>query len=393
MATKLHPDCLLKTLFEDRDKTHPCIIYMGVGTHYNNFKGWNYSNNQQFPAFLHDWKLNNSTIPVKIILFDQATTGIPYIITNKDSFFADSFVEDKRYSNVYNSEFGIQVYSFALNVNWINNDLNMEGNYDITELICSIVKYVSESNHLFFFHEFTGRNPEMLEYEIQKMIDYDESRVCIDISRGRDLSCCVDFSEPENYPLIKLEDKYISWVNPKSISLKKQRQLTEKFADKSITKLECPYYNSDMFDYYFFRHIVNNNRCIYNICKQIIYVMRTLYNKDLEFSNWEATSILKLNILSVKIPDIKVYLNKLYAGVYQIQDIIKSGMDKDTIFPYKLSLLEDLKSIIEICLSNIKYLREDEFTELFIMFDTLDDKGNLMNIFNDFCLARNIIFL
>jgi hypothetical protein len=392
MATKLHPECLFRTLFENTDKTRPCIIYMGVGAHCNDFKGWNYSTNQQLPAFLHDWKLNNPTIPVKIILFDQATTGDPYIIANKDSFFADSFIRDKRYNNVYNSEFDIQVYSFDMNVNWINDNFNMEGNYDITELICSIVKSVSESNHLFFFHEFTGRNPEILEYGIQKLINYDERRVCIDISRGRNLSCCVDFSEPENYPLIKLDGQYISWINPKLISLKKQRELTEKFENKSISVVECPYYNSDMFDYYLFKHIVNNNRYIYNICKQIIYVMRTLYNKDSEFSNWEATSIMKLNILSIKIPNIQIHLNKLYAGVYQIKDIIKDGMDKDTVYPYKLSLLEDLKAIIEICLSNIKYWEDDEFSELFIILDTLDDKCKLMDVFNDFCLEHNVSF-
>ncbi len=402
----LHPDRLIQTLFEDVNKTKPCIIYMGIGTHCYDTKGWDYKTNQQLPAFLHDWKLNNSDIPIKIILFDQSTTGDPDIITNSSLFFADSFIRDKRYYNVYSSPFGIQVYNFALNVNWINNNYDLEGTYDITQLVSSIVKSVStEYNHLFFFHEFTGRNPEILEYEIKNLIDCnenkvcDENKVCIDISRGRDLSCTVDFSEPENYPLIKLDGGHISWVNPKLIPLKKQQELTEKFLNKPIVVIECPYNNFNMFDYYLFKQIVNNNRYIYNICRKIIYVIRTLYDKDSEFSSWDATAIMKLNILSVKIPDIKVHLNKLYAGVYQIKDIIKDGMDKNTVFVYKLSLLEDLKTIIEICLSNIKCWTKNEFreinevSELFIMFDTLDDKCKLMNIFNDFCLTHNITFL
>lgn len=392
MTTKLHPDYLIQTLFEDTDKTKPCIIYMGVGTHCNDQDTWNYNTNQQLPAFLHDWKINNPTIPVKIILFDQATITDPYIITDTSLFFTDSFVKDTRYCNVYKSEFGIQVYSFALNVNWFNDNFNLKENYDITELIISIIKSVSESNHLFFFHEFTGRNPEFLEYEIKKLIDFNEHKVCIDISRGKDLSCCVDFSEPENYPLIKLNQESISWINAKFISLEKQEELIKKFTNKTIAILECPYYNSDMFDYYLFKHIVHNNRYIFNICKQIIHVIRTLYNKDSEFSTWQATSIMKLNILTIKIPNVKIYLNKLFSTVQQIEDVSKIGVDRDTLFPYKLDLLEDLKTIIEISLSNIKYLKEDELSVLFIMLDTLDDKYKLMSIFNDFCSAHNITY-
>jgi hypothetical protein len=389
--TKLHPDCLLSTLYEDIDKTQPCIIYMGVGTHCNDFKGWNCSNNQQLPAFLHDWKLNNPTIPVKIILFDQATTGIPYIIANKSSFFADSFVRDMRYNNVYNSEYGLQVYSFAMNVDWINNKLDTKDNYDITELIISIVESVSKSNHLFFFHDFTGRNPTILEYGIKLLTDFDESRVCIDISRGRDLSYSIDFSEPENYPLIKLDGQYISWINPKWISLKKQQQLIEKFEDKSITVLESPYCNADMFDYYLFKHIVNNNRYIFNICKQVICIMESLYNKDSKFSDF-GTNIMKLNILNVKIPYIQIFLSKAFIRVNQIQDKISSGICKNTVHLYKLSLLEDLKTIVGTCLSSIKTFSSFELSELFSAFDTLSDKSKLMNIFNDYCLTHNLLF-
>jgi hypothetical protein len=394
MAEQLHPDELIKILFENTKKTNPCIIYMGIGTHCNDYAGWNQSTNQQFPAFLHDWKINNPDISIKIILFDQATKSDPYIITDSSSFFADSFVKNERYSNVYKSDFGIEVYSFPINVNWFNDEFNIDGYYDITKLLVSIVSSVSESesNNLFFFHEFSGRNPEKLEHEIKKIINFDENKICIDISRGRDLSCCVNFSEPENYPLINLNAGSISWINPKFIELGKRQELIERFAGREITTIDCPYYSSDMFDYYLFKHITNNSLYIYDICKEIIYVIRSLYNKDSDFSKWEVSSITKLNMLNIRIPKIEVIIDKLFAQILQINDIIDQGGDKDTIYPYKLSLLEDLKTIIEICLTNIKPIPDEEISELFIMFDTIENKCNLISIFNDLCSRNNILF-
>jgi hypothetical protein len=392
MTTLLHPSNLIQTIFEGKDKTQPCVIYMGIGTHYYNLSGWIHEINQQFPVFLHDWKINNPDIPIKIILFDQCTKSVPYIITDPSSFFAGSFVKNERYSNVYTSEFGIEVYSFPMNVNWFNDCFNTDGYYDITGLIIDIVKFVSDANYLFFFHEFTGRNPENLEYEIKKLINFDENKVCIDITRGRDLSCRVDFSEPENYPLIDLNNKNISWINPKFIKLDKRQELIDKFTNKEITTIECPYYSKNIFDYYLFKHIINNNQYIYNICKKIIYVMRSLYNKDSEFSKWAEISIGKLNILNIKIPNIEIIISKLFAGIIQIKDVVEHGLAKEIIYPYKIAVLEDLKSLIEICLSNIKPLPEDELSVLFIMFDTSDDKCNLITIFNDFCSTHNICF-
>jgi hypothetical protein len=337
-------------------------------------------------------KINYPDIPIKIILFDQAEKSDPYIITDPSSFFAGSFLTNERYSNVYKSEFGIEVYSFPMNVNWFNDSFNKEGYYDITGLIIDIVKNVSDTNYLFFFHEFTGRNPENLEHEIKKLIIFDENKVCIDITRGRDLSCCVNFSEPENYPLIDLNNKNISWINTKFIKLDKRQELIDKFTNKEITTIECPYYSKNMFDYYLFKHITNNNQYIYNICKKIIYIMRTLYNKDSEFSKWAEISIGKLNILNIKIPNIEIIISKLFAGIIQIKDVVEQGLDKDAIYPYKIAILEDLKSIIEICLGNIKPLPEEELSVLFIMFDTVDDKCNLISIFNDFCSIHNMHF-
>lgn len=391
MSELLSPDKLLSLLFEDIDKTNPCIIYMGVGTHCN-VPLWNYELNQQMPIFLHDWKINNSDIPIKIILFDGFTKDDPYIVNDTNAYYSESFFKDPKYSNVYKSEFGIQVYNFPLNVKWINDKYNMAGEYDITELVANIVKRVSDSNHIFFFHEFTGRNPENLEYVIKQMTNYDENKVCIDISRGRDLSCCVNFSEPENYPLISQRGKLISWLNPKLIPFEKRKLLIDKFIKKDITITECPYNNLDMFDFYLYKQIMNMNQYIYNTCSKMIYLLRLLYNKDAEFTKMEENYILNLDVLTLKIDKFSVIYNGITAQMLQLKEIIETTDDKNIIYAYKIALLEKLNGFFEICLGNIKIISKEQFDELFIEFDALENKNKLINIFRNFCLRYEIVF-
>lgn len=390
MSELLSPDKLLLLLFEDIDKTNPCIIYAGVGTHCN-VPLWNYELNQQMPIFLHDWKINNSDIPIKIILFDGFAKDDPYIVNDPNAYYSESFIKDPKYSNVYKSEFGIQIYNFPLNVKWINDKYNMAGEYDITDLVANIVKRVSDSNHIFFFHEFTGRNPESLEYQIKQMTNYDENKVCIDISRGRDLSCCVNFSEPENYPLITQSGKLISWLNPKLVPFEKRQLLINKFTKKDITITGCPYNNSDMFDFYLYKQIMNINQYIYNTCGKMIYLLRVLYNKDAEFTKMEENYILNLDILTLKIDKFLVIYNGIIAQMLQLKEIIEKTDDKNIIYAYKIALLEKLYSFFEICLGNIKVISKEGFDELFIEFEALENKNKLINIFRNFCLRYDIL--
>ena len=390
MSELLSPDKLLLLLFEDIDKTNPCIIYVGVGTHCN-VPLWNYELNQQMPIFLHDWKINNSDIPIKIILFDGFAKDDPYIVNDPNAYYSESFIKDPKYSNVYKSEFGIQVYNFPLNVKWINDKYNMAGEYDITDLVANIVKRLSDSNHIFFFHEFTGRNPESLEYQIKQMTNYDENKVCIDISRGRDLSCCVNFSEPENYPLITQSGKLISWLNPKLVPFEKRQLLINKFIKKDITITGCPYNNSDMFDFYLYKQIMNINQYIYNTCSKMIYLLRVLYNKDAEFTKMEENYILNLDVLTLKIDKFLVIYNGIIAQMLQLKEIIEKTDDKNIIYAYKIALLEKLYSFFEICLGNIKVISKEGFDELFIEFEALENKNKLINIFRNFCLRYDIL--
>jgi len=390
MTKLLNPEELFSLLFKDCDKTRPCIIYMGVGTHCN-APPWDSEFNQQMPIFLHDWKINNSDVPVKIILFDGLTKSVPYIVTDTSAYYSDSFIADSKYCNVYKSEFGIEVYSFALNVKWLNDKFNINGEYDITNLVANIVKKVSELNYLFFFHEFTGRNPESLECQIKGMVDYDEKKVCIDISRGRDLSCCVNFAEPENYPLISLDGGVMSWINPKLISFDKRKFLIDKFKSKPMTLTECPYNNSNMFDFYLYKQIINMNTLIYNACRKIIYELRVLYSKDVKFTKMEEDDVINLEVLKLKIEKFAIVYNDIIARMLQLKEITEITEDKNIIYPHKIALLQGLNNVIEICLAYIKMINKEDFDELFLQFDMLDDKCKLISVFGNFCVKHKIL--
>ena len=381
----LEPEKLKTLLFSDIETDSPCIIYMGIGTHYMNHIDWEYKLNQQLPAFLHDFKINYPSIPIKIILFDKETT-IPYIITDKKLFFSESFTQDDIFNNVYKSDFGIQVYTFLLFVNWINNDYDMDGTYDITSLLLHIIKKVNESNYLFFFHEYTGRNPQVLEYEIKKIINYNDSKICIDISRGRDLSCCVNFLEPENYPLIEFKDKMLTWINPKNIPYEQNLEFYTKFIDKEI-KISCPYNSEFMFEFFLFKQLMNKNKLIYTFLKNLVYLFRNLYNRESEFTFYEEKTIKKLSLLTFKVYNFQEFYIEILENVAKIKD-----SNQETHFYFKIKILENLKNILKIIFKSLKTtIKNDDFETLFLMFDTLEDKYKLINIFNDFCYEHNIL--
>jgi hypothetical protein len=385
----LDPHSLFDVLFENYVFTQPCIVYMGIGTHCNS-PPWDFKSNQQFPIFLHDWKINNSDIPIKIILFDEMTVGDPYIVTDTSAFYSDTFIRDERYSNVYRSYLGIEVYSFAMNVKWRNDKFNMDGKFDMTDLVIDIVSKVSKSNCLFFFHEFTGRNPSNLESFVKESVDYDETKICIDISRGRDLSCFVDFSEPENFPLINLSSDKISWLNSKMISSHERELLLGKFKNKTLTLSDSPYNNIELFEFCLYRQIKNTEEIICKICRQIIYQLRMLFNKDLEFTKKDESDIIDLSILKSKVDGFTPLYNRIFDNVSTIKLAMNATSNRDIIYSYKMVLIQNLYDVIELCIMQIKKIQKHHFTELFLEFDGIVDKCKLINIFRKFCSEREI---
>jgi hypothetical protein len=198
--------------------TVPSIIYIAIGS--ANSKQWEPKDNQQFPPFLHDFKINNMNINIKIVLIDPLLESPPYITTTTDSFLSDAWYPDKDYNNIIHNEYNVDVFSYKTAA-CVTND---EHGINISELLKTLANSVSQNNQLLFYHDYTGINTFKVNTELD--IDVLSDKICIDITRGSDLSCCFDLSDPENYPYIKSkEGNKLFYVNPQSLKEDEKRYI------------------------------------------------------------------------------------------------------------------------------------------------------------------------
>ena len=79
---------------------------------------------------------------------------------------------------------------------------------------------IVNTNTLLFYHEFTGSNVLMLEQEVKKKATtFNPNKICIDITRGSDMSCYFNLSNPEFYPIISLDEtNKLKYFNPDILS-------------------------------------------------------------------------------------------------------------------------------------------------------------------------------
>jgi hypothetical protein len=218
------------------------IIYFGVGTmfypnqQYND--EWDYKNNQQFPPFLHDAKLKFFEKKILIILIDPVFNDChcPYLVSDSKNFLENSWNQSTIFSNLYESSIGVSVIAIKKYIRW--NDINSSSEYyNIKPLLIELCKFISkpEIDSLLFYHEFIGSNVILLENMIKKSFTesdiYDDNKICIDISRGADLSCYFNLTNPENYPIIKIDEKFekLKYLNPSKLSIHEISEIIFKY--------------------------------------------------------------------------------------------------------------------------------------------------------------------
>ena len=227
-------------------ESNPTIIYFGIGSMYysnipnenivGNFidNDWEYKNNQQFPPFLHDAKLKFFDKNILIILIDPGFNDdhCPYLVSGSKNFLQNSWTKSKIFSNLYESSFGISVITIKKYIQWNDKNTNPEY-YNIKPLLTELCEFVSEPNidSLLFYHEFTGSNVCQLEILIKKTTNYDPNKICIDITRGADLSCYFNLTNPENYPVIKINetDTKLKYLNPCKLSILEMSTIILKY--------------------------------------------------------------------------------------------------------------------------------------------------------------------
>jgi hypothetical protein len=255
-------------------KREPTIIYIGVGTKFyppkdleDDLPDWGLKNNQQFPPFLQDIKQKYMDVKIILILIDPAFVNgeEPYVVKTTDSFLHNSWSISSDPNNLapnhFISGFGIEVIVLDKCISWgicptksnsmsetkfdskFDTKFDSEScEYDIEPFLTELARIISlpQHNSLLFYHEFTGSNPILLENSIKKSLSeqYNEDKICIDISRGSDLSCYFNLTDPTNYPVITIKDNVLKYSNPElldDIEKKKILQQFKKFTNGFFT--------------------------------------------------------------------------------------------------------------------------------------------------------------
>jgi hypothetical protein len=217
------------------------IIYFGIGTYfYKNSKNeWNYEENQQFPPFLHDYKLKNIDMPILIILIDPSfLNNKPYIVESSNNFLDNSWTNSNKYNNLFESKLGINVISISDYVLWGNNCKEHNIEHNIEQILIELIEYISNPNinSLLFYHEFTGNNNSELEYILKnKTCNFDQNKICIDITKGSDnLLCYFNLSNPVNYPIILTQNFKLKYSNQITMSNIEKINILKKYKKFTI---------------------------------------------------------------------------------------------------------------------------------------------------------------
>lgn len=370
------------------------IIYIGAGTFYfNNDKisDRDYKNNQQFPPFLQDFKLKNLNIPILIILIDPEfnLNILPHIIQSSGQFYSNSWNITKE-SNLYHSNLDIDVIAISDIVSWNNNFQNIKFNFE--NFLINLCHNLSNNdvNTLLFYHEFTGTNVILLENLIKKKLkNFDNNKICIDITRGADMSCYFDLSNPEFYPIVKYDeiDKTIKYINTNQLTNEIKMKILNKYKKITIeskNKFNLREIETDLILYF---QIIKLDKIIFdNVSTCILPLIRYLFvceNITNINNTWCINHINQLKFLNDYLNNNYNYKN--YLEIFNKIECIEE--DINLIYSIKLNNQNYNEQIVIISFIKSKENIIDKLFDILknIHFDILIKYSiNLLNIDNFF---------
>lgn len=408
------------------------IIYFAIGSNYyqtNTSTEWDFRENQQFPPFLHDAKLKFFNIPILIILIDPALKEEPYIVKSQNNFLAGSWNTNQTYSNLFESSLGINVISIDQYITW--NEHNLQETYfNISDLITEIAEFISmpEINSLLFYQEFTGINTILLENIVKNRVAIDPNKICIDITRGSDLSCYFNLSDPQNYPVIVFEDK-LKYVNPNFLTgqekidiLYQYKKFTKGFdytqelisGDSIILSNTNNSSNSDpVFSKYKTNYLIDKPEQMilcFQIIKSDLIMFKLLVNgivslirqfhtmNNKEFFGTKMYGIPYLYAIEKKISSVNLIDLSIIEKNFKLLDFINSNKLSESESDYeekfelhKNIILEELYNMLKLILFDIliKYGTDPMDIDIFIDdFKKTKNKYDLIKVFKNYFVSN-----
>ena len=424
----------LKHFIINYTELHSTIIYFGIGSKFypsNTQSGWDSKLNQQFPTFLHDAKLKYFDKNILIILIDPGfdLNQSPYIVSSQDNFLSNSWTKSDTHTNLYVSEMGVSVIVLKQFIGW--NSYNYKSPeysqfINIEPMLLELCEYISRPtvDSLLFYHEFTGHNVLVLENSIKTQcvefgIGYDETKICIDITRGADLSCYFNFTNPENYPIIIIDENInkLKYLNPSTIWIQNSTEIINKYkkfnlesnsknySSSSNSKSNpdnistiCPFnkYDTNYLydkpnDLVLYFQIVKSDLISFMLIKNsIISLIRQFYTmenkKKFGIGMWGVNffSILKSKVITINFDSIEDKL-RLIDSINSCSDEIPNYNE---IFDLtKNQILDDLYHILSISLKTllVKYRINDADIDDFIeKIKNIQNKYDIIKFYENF---------
>jgi len=413
------------------------IIYFSTGSYYyvneyhqeskTNIRDWEFKDNQQFPPFLHDFKFKNLDVPVLIILIDPIYNDEPpYIVSSSNNFLESSWSISEEFSNLYLSSFGLNVIKISDKIFWGDMRNELQTNFNFEKLIIGLCEYVSKSssNSLLFYHEFTGSNVILLENLVRKnTIQFNPNKICIDITRGANMSCYFNLSNPEFYPIITYDElNKLKYINPEMLTNDDKINIIEQYGkfitgfndnlqDCIFSKFNCNYLFQTPIEMVLCFQIIKNDQSILNnVSNGILSLIRyfNVYNENINF-NLKIWGIEHLITLKNYIKN-KCFLDYRYTtkclntfnhiidNIKLIDDINKNELNDNPDYNENINFLKNeiivnLYLIMKEILVDIviKYqINIFEVEKLITNLQELKDKYNMIDVYKKFISKLNI---
>lgn len=379
---------MLYNIIENDIIYSPIIVYFAVGSATN--KKWENAENQQFPPFLHDFKIKNMHIKILIILIDPLLNDIPNIVEDTGMFLENSFVKSEIYDNLYHSDFGVDVIGIKEYVYWNDNSLvSRENAVDIFDMMVSICNLISNKNSLLFYQEFTGISLFWLEENIKKRLKtlFNSKKICIDITRNTTKSLCyIDLINPCFYPVITINNN-LEYIEPSLLSYEIKRDIYVKY--KSIdTNIQRQLIDEED-DYKLYHQLLIRDQYSYELIKEsLLSMIRNIYtlinNIHINTQMCQIEKIVQLGIKYNLENDVEEILKKLS----DFEDIMeKNANDDNMINYYKEKLIDLLFDMFRKCFYDIGYKYDLSYENLEILIEnmrSLKNKYNMNSIYNEF---------
>jgi hypothetical protein len=414
---------LEKYLIKNIESNEPKIIYFGIGSEFYNSNNktnfWKSNENQQFPLFLHDFKEEHMDVQIIIILIDINMSCTPYLITEPNKFYSNSWIQDEEYLNIFRSKYKIDVISIKDEINWDEFEkVNITELYNFTRLIIYLSEIISKSdNCLLFYHEFTGKNVHKFENMINNFCyNFNFEKICIDITRGSDFSCYFDLSKPESYPIITYFENKLKYINPNMLKLKQKKKICTKYINylKKNNKNELNelsdskiYYDKEFILY---RQIIQDNLIILKLLNNtVVPFIRICVIESTLFITRDMSKFIKeftyLDYIQQNKEISECLLNAKTTFYKIIKYINENDLKKKLEFKIDIKIDENFNQLINCFLENLYEtidliifkiglsfnIKDDLTYQLCWNIRNIKDKYKISSLIQNYCVENNLI--